>query len=214
MKIVSFPHYTCGGLLCDILNDTFSEVGPNGGISSIHHNLGKIGDLDTVMVEYNHAELVKKLELIKTTDWIGTHCWLGDIDFPRIEKIINITTTTYRSKFYRWARAYYHYYSKAQPWKNLQGMEEIDKQRETAKNYLVPFQPIFDQRVLNLEFAEVVDCAPAFILCAGKDYKKHYDRWRSINHFLYDKDLWQSPLALRFYEAEHEINLKKYYVYE
>ena len=53
MKLVCFPHYTCGGLLCDILNDTFSNIGTNGGINNIHHSIGKIGDVDTVQTNFD-----------------------------------------------------------------------------------------------------------------------------------------------------------------
>jgi hypothetical protein len=44
MNLICFPHYTCGGLLCDIMEDTMSEFADNGGIASPTHNVGKIGD--------------------------------------------------------------------------------------------------------------------------------------------------------------------------
>jgi hypothetical protein len=53
MNLICFPHYTCGGLLCDILNGTFSEITSDGGVNSIGHGLGKIGDSDTVMIDYD-----------------------------------------------------------------------------------------------------------------------------------------------------------------
>lgn len=213
MNLVSFPHYTCGGLICDILNDTWSEVADNGGIQSLQHSLGKIGDSDTVYDDFDHTAFLEQLRSLDTQQWIGTHCWLGDLDLSSIHRVINITTATYKSKLYRWVRSYHHYYRKSPEWQGLSGMVEIDKQRETAKNYLVPFRPIFDQRVVNLEFADVVECATAFA-ALGPDYQRHHDRWRQANDFLYDIDLWRSPLALRLYEAEHEINLRDYYVYE
>ena len=47
MNLICFPHYTCGGVLCDILNQTFSPVLSHGGLGSIHHAIGKIGDYPT-----------------------------------------------------------------------------------------------------------------------------------------------------------------------
>lgn len=214
MKIISFPHYTCGGLLCDILNKTFSPIGSNGGINSIQHSVGKIGDADSVMVDYDPQILIKKLRDLQTNDWIGTHCWMGNLDLSGIERLINVTTMTYRSRFYRWVRVYHHYYKSSGPWQGLQGTEEIDKQRETAKNYLDSFQTIHHPHVINLEFSDVVECKPSFLKILDENSKKHIDRWKSINNFLYDPDLWQSDAANRFHEAEYEITLQKLYVYQ
>jgi hypothetical protein len=138
MNLICFPHYTCGGLLCDIMNKTFSEVTDNGGIASIHHSLGKIGDADTTFVDYDPLILIKELQKITVGPaiWIGTHCWPGKLDLSMFDCLIAVTTTSYRSKLYRWTRAYHHYYSKSIPWTSLQGQSRIDKERETAKNYL------------------------------------------------------------------------------
>jgi len=214
MKLVSFPHYTCGGLICDILNDTWSDIADNGGVQSLQHSLGKIGDSDTVYEDFDPNRFLAQMRLINTQDWVGTHCWLGNIDLSPVDRVINVTTATYRSKLYRWVRSYYHYHRKSPDWQGITGMAEIDKQRETAKNYLVPFRAVFDAKVVNLEFADVVECAPAFVACMGDGYQKHHDRWREANPFLYSPDIWQSPLAQRLYEAEHEANLRAYYVYE
>jgi hypothetical protein len=65
MNLICFPHYTCGGLLCDILNGTFSQIAPNGGVDSIGHTLGKIGDNDTVMIDYDQKIFLDRLEKLK-----------------------------------------------------------------------------------------------------------------------------------------------------
>lgn len=214
MKIVSFPHYTCGGLLCDILNATWSPVNHKGGIDSMHHSLGKIGDSDTVYRDFDKQQLEKLLQSITGEHWVGTHCWLGTVDTDLYDQIINITTMTYRSRLYRWARAYYHYYLKSDPWQDLQGITEIDKQRETAKNYLQCFEPVLNTKTTNLEFADVVECGAAFREIMPADVETHMSRWRQINHFLYAPDLWRSAAADRFHEAEHESVLDQSYRYE
>ena len=213
MNLVSFPHYTCGGLLCDMLNHTFSEIGSNGGIQSIEHSVGKIGDSPDVMEEFDSETFVKHLQRHATARWIGTHCWLGKIDLQRINQVINVTTETYRSRLYRWVRAYHLYYLKSDPWQGLSGIDAIDKQRETAKNYLRAFRRIEHTHVVNLEFADVVEAKPSLIKLVGSDVHQHLERWQQANAFLYSRDFWSSPAAQRFHEAEHEIALQQHYIY-
>lgn len=211
MKIVSFPHYTCGGLLCDILNDTFSDIDANGGIASQQHAIGKIEDSDSILEDFDFELLWQRLQEFSRDQWVGTHCWLGRADLSRFDQVINITTMTYRSRLYRWQRAHYHYYSQRPEWRSLKDLDLIDKQRETAKNYLIPFRPITGSVVVNLEFADVVECQPAFRNLLPPHSQKHLTRWQQVNHFLYDHC---DPDAVnRFHEAEHEHQLRERYVY-
>jgi hypothetical protein len=217
MNLICFPHYTCGGLLCDILNETFSEIASNGGIGSIKHALGKIGDSDTVFIDYDTNLLMDTLKKINVapTDWVGTHCWPEKLDLTMFNQVIIVTTTTSRSKMYRWIRAYYHYYFHSLPWLEATGQARIDKERETAKNYIKPFLPFVGKNVINIEFSEIVETSPEFLkLTQGLDITRHMDRWKSVNYFLYDTDIWNSTAFRRFHEAELETQLKKYYIYE
>ena len=213
MRLICFPHYTCGGLLCDILNNTFSDIGPNGGIDSVAHRLGKIGDVDTINTNFSPEELAIRLKSIDTTQWIGTHCWPGNMSIDDFESIICITTSTWPSKLYRWLRVYHHYF--CPQWNHLSGMELADKIRETAKNYHVAFEPVMAKNVINLEFAEVVENTKEFQqVVQGHQVKKHFDRWQSINSFCYKDSLWNDPVVKAFYQAELELNLHQYYRYE
>ena len=213
MNLICFPHYTCGGLLCDILNQTFSQVLSNGGIGKIPHHLGKIGDTIVPYATYNVEELVNRLLSTPANTWVGTHCWPGNLPFDKFNQILNITTVTERSKIYRWVRAYRHYYSK--DWHGITGMELLDKMRETAKKYLISAEPVFNNCVYNLEFAEVVDKTTEFYkFFTQANTNTHMERWGKINDFLYDANLWNSPEIKAYYQADHEIKLKKYYIYE
>ena len=213
MKLICFPHYTCGGLLCDILNDTFSPIAPNGGISSPEHSFGNIGDVDTVNKDFSISKLISKLESADTNNWVGTHCWPGALSLDKFDCIICVTTSTWPSKLYRWLRVYHHYF--APQWNCLVGMELVDKIRETAKNYHVAFDPVIASNIINLEFAEVVENTIEFQnVVKGHDITQHLDRWRSINNFLYEDSLWQNHLVKAFYQAELELNLHQYYRYE
>jgi hypothetical protein len=214
MKIISFPHYTCGGLLCDILNGTYSKVGKHGGLMNTSHRHANIGDSPTVLTQFDTQLFFDKIQKANPNQWIGTHCWLGEMDLDERAEIINITTMTNRSRIYRWARAWYHYYLPSNPWQNLQGIQEIDKQRETAKNYLLPSSVIFHKTVTNLEFAEVVECSPRFRSLMKKPVDKHITRWKQVNNFLYSDDFWTSRPVQRFYEAEYEVSLNQSYVYK
>lgn len=213
-NLICFPHYTCGGLLCDILSDTFSAPGPAGDIQSIQHNLGKIGDTDTVLTEYNSDHIMAQLAtLTDKSVWVGTHCWPGQLPLHEFNQIICITTATYRSQIYRWMRTYQHYFLPR--WQDLAGMELTDKMRESAKNYLIPFDPVYHTRVYNVEFADIVENTAEFHHLIGtRDITAHVDRWQKINNFLYDKDLWNSPAAVSFYQAQAEYTTKRYYVYK
>ncbi len=216
MNLICFPHYTCGGLLCDIFNETFSEVGENGGIKSIHHSLGKIGDAADIFETYDPQLLYNIINKYDVTEnqWIATHCHPAILDYSKFNRILIITTTTFKSKIYRWIRSYYHYYCKSDTWQDLGGLERIDKERETAKNYLKPFLPIMADNVTNIEFSEIVENSIEFKQLIGNlELNRHMDRWKQLNSFLYDTDIWTSIPLKRFYEAELEINLGKEYRY-
>jgi hypothetical protein len=220
MKIVSFPHYTCGGLLCDMLNNTFGRVGNHGGIHSMYDFFGKIGDVDTVFDNFSETTFFAALENFSVSSnknvWIGTHCWVGSINLESdlITQVISITTETHRSKMYRWFRTYHHYFKKSDPWQNLSGIDEIDKQRESAKNYIKPFARINHPKVINLEFSDVVENTVTFSSMFNQDVSHHITRWREVNHFLYDNSIWTSDAAQRFHEAEYEYYLDRRYRYE
>lgn len=219
MNLICFPHYTCGGLLSDIFEQTFSSVLENGGLNSITHLLGKIGDSDTVFDNYNPGELLSKItqlqHAVNDNTWVGTHCWPGIVDTSALNQVVVVTTTTYRSKLYRWVRAYYHYYAKSKPWIEVTNQARIDKERETAKNYLIPFLPVVSKNIINIEFSEIVETSVEFLkLVQGLEITSHMDRWKSINHFLYNDNIWNSVPFHRFYEAELECQLNKHYIYE
>lgn len=212
-NLICFPHYTCGGLLCDILSNTFSPVAENGGINSINHSFGKIGDSPTVFDDYNPDDLIDSLNEIPAGAWIGTHCWPGRLPPEKFDRIIVVTTTAYKSKLYRWQRAYHNYF--APKWTELTGMEQVDKLRETAKNYLIPFNPVVADNIENIEFADIVENTVEFqSILAGIDAEHHLNRWQELNHFLYRPTVWTDSVADALYQAEVETHLNRFYRYQ
>ena len=74
---------------------------------------------------------------------------------------------------------------------------------------------MFHPNVINIEFSEIVENLIEFQqLVHLENTNDHYERWKNINKFLYEDDIWNSIPFKRFYEAELECNLKKYYVYQ
>lgn len=197
------------------MSDSFSEVDSLGAINSVVHTIGKIGDAETVFTEFDQNTFLEKIKTIPDNTWIGTHCWPGSLDLSNFNKVIAITTTTHRSKCYRWLRVYHHYFSKKWDLLQFDSCEKKDKIRETAKNYLIPFDAITAPNLQNIEFADIVENTKEFTkLVQEKNLEKHLYRWKQVNHFLYDENLWNSDLIKIFYQAELEVNLKRYYVYE
>jgi len=215
MKLLCFPHYAAGGLLCDIFENTFSPVFENGGLLSLSHCYGKkIGDSESIFTDFDQNKF--RLHLLSAKDSFKvttTHCWPGDMDLSMCDQVILITTETTRSKIYRWLRAWHLYFSKQDHIRHLTGMELIDKQRETAKNYLQPFSAIPQYR--NLELADIVETTAEFYdLLDGIDVRQHMDRWKNLNSFLYDSNMWDNSLVKRYHEAEFELAYGKYYRYQ
>jgi hypothetical protein len=214
MKLLCFPHYTAGGLICDILEGTFSPIAPNGGIASIAHSLGKVGDSNSIFTDFDPAEINNRLIKYQHDNIVlGTHCWPINVDLSIPEEVITITTETSKSKIYRWLRAWHLYFSKTDAVKNLSGMELIDKQRELAKNYLAPFSVV--PNATNLEFADIVQTTTEFYkVIKDLPSEEHITRWKNINYFLYDTSLWNNELVDRYYEAEFEVTHGRLYQYE
>ncbi len=214
MNLICFPHYTCGGLLCDIMTDKFSPMASHGGIASIEHSVGKIGDSNSILTDYNVDEFMHTIKDMPNDSWIGTHCHPEKLPLDKFDRVIVVTTTTYRSKLYRWMRAYYHYF--LPQWADLTGMDLIDKIRETAKHYVAPFCPVLNSATVeNIEFFDVVENSVEFsYVTQGHEISHHFNRWETINNFLYSNNIWNKLEVKEFAKAEHEYYLNRYYRYE
>ena len=221
-NVICFPHYTCGGLLADILNNTWSVVASNGGLESIHHNVGKVGDSNSIFETFTQTEFDSIITSAEQHNlpigaWLGTHCWPGKISTNKFNTVINVTTCTSRSKIYRWVRTYYHYYVPGNV-HIIDNLDRIDKFREGAKQYLSPFTPVVSDQIINIEFCEIVEKTANFCRIMEQytsvlSLDKHIARWEQLNSFLYDADLWNSYPVARFHEAEYESLLNTDYIY-
>lgn len=215
-NLICFPHYTCGGLLCDIFNQVMSPLGKNGVVLSDLHGVGKIGDSDSVYDCYDPEKLYRATSSWPEQSWVGSHCWPGLLDASRFGSIIAVTTHTHRSRVYRWVRVYHQYFCPSSDWQQLQGMDLIDKGRETAKNYCRPFDPVISgSRVINLEFSDIVEANARFRhLVHALDWQPHLERWQKANSCLYQDDLWNSAPVRLYHEAEYELGHQQRFQYE
>lgn len=223
-NLICFPHYTSGGLLTDILNNHCSETNTLGGLSSIEHNIGKIGDSNSIFTNFTQQEfdsIINKAQHSQLPDgtWLSTHCWPGNISVEKFNKIILVTTATYKSKIYRWARAYHYYYKPKDNITIFDDLELIDKHRQNAKNYLQAFCPLYNTNVYNIEFSEIVEETVYFTqlidqMNTANFLKKHMENWKKTNIFLYSDTFWNSFPVIRYYEAEYETHIKESYIYK
>lgn len=216
MILVCFPHYTAGGLLCDILTNSVSGIANNGGLNNPAHSYLKVGDSDSVQQSLDLVQFNKKFQELKSRSTVfGTHCWAEYLPCEKFDTVFNLTTQTNKSKVYRWGRAFHHYFTKSTPWQINDQMQRIDKQRETAKNYVIPQINSTKSNVINIEFEDIVDSSHWFKSAfSGYSFNESVENWKNNNQFLYDKDFWNSEPVIRFREAEYEIITGQQYYYE
>lgn len=218
MNLVCYPHYAAGGLICNILNNQ-----PNTSVTSptlAGHGEHKlfIGDSPDVFDEYSvelfnqtHQSIVGQPNLLA---WIGTHCHPKLLDQTMFELILSITTSSIKSKLYRWIRVYNLYF--AQRWTQLSHAEQDDKMRTTAKSYLIPFYQCSYPNAVNLELSDIVEKTPRFTrLChhlAGNCDLNKVDQWLEHNSFL--TNFTNTKEYEFFMQAEYEVSTQQSYEFQ
>lgn len=178
MKLVCFPNFAAGGLVCELLNPT--KLNPVTGMTfgnNAQHHVFKIGDNGKVYREFNEIDWRYKLILISRWRavqdmWLGTHCHPTAIPekyFKEFEQVIAITTETRLSKYYRFLRYCWD------PTAN-----KMFPSHTIAHLVSESFES--DPRCINVEFEHIVD--GSWVKEMNLDYDK-YLVWREINSFLY-----------------------------
>jgi hypothetical protein len=194
MNLVCFGNYTCGALLCDILNLESSRLGPHNNIASSKHNQGKIPLASTFTGKgFNlNAFNIKISPLLENNSfknkWIGTHCWPGELDTSLFNNIINVTTESEKSRIYRYARIFYTMTAGLFP-----GNKKPQRPYDT-KSWHQSYSHVQKDNVVNIEFEDVVEwknnIEDLLLGYIGVEYVKHIHNrmkfWRSLNDFLYD----------------------------
>lgn len=205
MKLVSFPGYTCGGIICDILNLESSQVGTGNNIVSPTHNRAKIFtenwhtgtgfDVNEFYEKINNFRSVKRYAEKNERTWIGTHCSPTEFNTDIFENILNITTENRLSKIYRHTRVFYTTLSGQFPdYIFKRNSLKPHRINQTPADFNQPFVKVFKPNIINLEFQDVVEFTDTFqqtiLQIIGKEFEHHMHKrmavWREINPFLFD----------------------------
>lgn len=187
MNLVCFTNYTAGGLICDLLNNTNS--GFEGSIvkyNVAHHMMNVEMNYRGVQRVFDETKWnVKQSECdslnLPDNFYVGTHCHpsvIPDKYLQNFNEVLNITTETKESKWYRFLR-YYHIELEQNHWKNISG--RIGDPTEVAKNVREAFEK--DNRCTNVEFADIVN---GKFMQDRNIVSKQIDEWKKINHWLYN----------------------------
>lgn len=187
MNLISYPAWTCGGLFCDILNQTLSPLDNNGGMGLPYHK----GLLIVHGPDTDNNDLLQ--EKINNTNldqniWAGTHTYPNKIDLSQFDNVIVINLTTADSILYRYARVFYQcLYGNG-----ING----DRSLSDPKKWNMVNNPLLSGRnVENIEFEDVVLWENS-IEKLFKSYMYNYSSafisnrkkaWMELNSFLYDK---------------------------
>ena len=221
MNLVCYPHYTGGGVVCNILNktpETRSKVGTT--VNNMEHGLF-IGDNWSIYDEYPVTEFDKKYQKVLrrgfdatwlSTRFLGTHCHPVLLDTSKFSNTISITTESTQSKLYRWLRAY-NLFFKPQ-WLEYSGMERVDLLRETAKSYIAPFYRCKHKDIHHLEFCDIAHNSTKFInLChtlVDNPEIARLDKWIELNKFMFERNTAEYD---SFMQADYELSTEQHYDY-
>jgi len=176
MNLVCFPGLTGGGLVCNLLNENYTPI-DNPVVKSIQHFIFKTGretGFDTYLY-YDESQWNSKIKSWeKTNFYFGTHCHPSIIKvLDKFKKIIVITVTTNKSKFYRFLRDIH-----------IHNVEDENEMYGHAKmiieNNFTPYP-----NCVNVEFEDIVN---------GEFVRKnnlninYFNDWKNHNNFLYEPD--------------------------
>lgn len=97
MKVVSFPDFGCGGIICTLLNKEPLVFYHLGHVDSLGHFLLKE---HSHLTAFNRERFTELLALRKYfTGWAGTHCHPTDfVDIDAVDKILYVTVESVESK--------------------------------------------------------------------------------------------------------------------
>lgn len=201
LKLVCFANNTGGGLVCDLLNRQSNSM-RGYKTTGIEHSAFKIGDSPTIYTNIDTDLWNQRvLKYSQSTSWFGTHTHPTVIpNLSQFDKVLAITTSSRKSKLYRWLRLYHGWFVNTFPdWKESDSIYSIDKIKELAKNVFAEFTP--HPSCINVEFEDIVN--GEFV----KQYRlntEYFNYWASNNRWLYqDEESWA---VRRFNEAEFELN--------
>lgn len=174
MNLVCFPGLTGGALMCNLLNKIYNPI-DNLIVKSREHNVfktSKENGFDTY-VNYDESQWNLKISWFEKTDlYFGTHCHPSVIkSLDKFKKIVVITVTTNKSKFYRFLRNIHV--------NNIKDENEMYGHAQMIiQNNFTPYPDC-----INVEFEDVVN--GEFVRKNNLDID-YFNNWKKHNIFLYE----------------------------
>jgi hypothetical protein len=190
MNLVCFPNFTAGGLLCDLYNKTQTLI-QHGTVRNKEHSVLKISNFDNPnkfvwddVVYVLWEKRCKQLSANIVGKYYGTHLPAQGIrnksDFTHI---INITTNSHNSKFYRWLR-YYYLEIDNRFWLDTESKINSKKvQMDNYKNFVLQTSSYDDIDCENVEFSDIVN--GSYIQKKLLD-ESYFQDWKKQNNFLFE----------------------------
>lgn len=184
MNLVCFANHTAGGLLCDLLNDTRSQIDAPILYKNIEHHVFTFKNNARVCRYFDEATWTQREKRIIDSSkdiWYGTHIHPSSIPesyFNKFNKVIAITTVTKRSKFYRFLRCYY-LNDMAFTVNSIINSPKKDPE-QIAELIKETFEP--DHRCINIEFEDIVD---GKYVSENNLNMDQLNIWKNHNNFLF-----------------------------
>lgn len=210
MNIITVGSYCAGGIVADLLNGVRSPFETSVIKSRWNHILKAKADdalipVHLVLPEYT-AEWIEKTERLVQKEWtkglyFGTHQPPHIIpNLDSFEHVINITTNTNKSRFYRFLRHYYveingQKIMKPEAMSDIEGMIYICKFDPSWSDYDAP-------NVTNIEFEDIAE--GRFCDSINGD-QEHMAIWKRKNSYLFQE---QDPNLIKFWEEMKKTDMQ------
>lgn len=176
MNLVCFPGLTGGALVCNLLNESYTPI-DSPVVKSVEHTVFKTGretGFNTYLY-YDEPRWNLKIKSWEKTDfYLGTHCHPSIIKvLDKFKKIIVITVTTDKSKFYRFLRNVY--------------INNIEDENEMCGHALMIIKNNFSSypNCINVEFEDIVN---GEFVSKNNLNINYFNNWKIHNNFLYEPD--------------------------
>lgn len=201
MNIVTVGSFCAGGIATDLLN---CERNPfeTSVIQSKWNHILKIADYQSrlhITLPEHTKEWLKRTEYLVQKDWTKGK-YFGAHQPPQLipnlnifEHVINVTTNSDKSRFYRFLR---HYYIEINGQKMIQerAIDEIKNMMNSCK-FDTEWVDYDAPNVTNVEFEDIVE--GKFCDSINGD-QEHMAKWQKRNYFIFQE---QDPELIKLWEA-------------
>lgn len=201
MNIITVGSFCAGGILSDLLNGERSPF-ETAVIKSRWNHILKIADYQSVLhitLPEHTKEWLERTEKLLQKDWtkgkyFGTHQPSHLIpNIESFEHVINVTTNSDKSRFYRFLR---HYYVEINGQKMIQ--EHARDEIKNMINFCKFDTDWIDYDAPNITNLELEDIVEGKFCDSINGDKEHMEKWKKRNHFIFQE---QDPEIVKLWET-------------